>query len=299
MGTSDMWEWQEDDYYLMEDRRSGISHCLWDELHKTEGSLLYMLEEQTPIKDCTDFHCQNAQALENTNKLLEECRDSSQQKRRRMLHFPSECNENNFGSFHSSSVFLKSKEREDALIDEEPSTSVNDEWNADWVVGTPDGSCALNSEGWLDNCLNEGMIQCGTDETTEFVEDLNCVEKFVQQGHAPAEMETDLLQQGKASHARKASKGRRHIIRAATNLTTSIAYPFALIKPCGAEGDLTLKDINHRIHTPLSSRSKQMQEEIPLLHYPTSAFSGKPVVVKTKIHTEGGKGSITIMRTKG
>lgn len=89
--------------------------------------------------------------------------------------------------------------------------------------------------------------------------------------------------------------GRKSFIQTPTKLASSVAYPFAFIKPCGVHGDVTLKDINQRIHTPL--KSKQNIEDIS--SFPTSAFSGKPVVGKTKIRTEGGKGSITIMRTKG
>lgn len=92
--------------------------------------------------------------------------------------------------------------------------------------------------------------------------------------------------------------GRKSYIRTPTKLASSIAYPFAFIKPCGFHGDVTLKDINQRIRTPPPSKSKHHPED-PSLSYPTSAFSGKPVVGKTKIHTEGGKGSITIMRTRG
>lgn len=64
------------------------------------------------------------------------------------------------------------------------------------------------------------------------------------------------------------------------------------------QGAVTLKDINQKMLTPPPSKSKKTHEN-PKTSYPTSAFSGKPVVGKTKIRTEGGKGSITIMRTKG
>lgn len=93
-------------------------------------------------------------------------------------------------------------------------------------------------------------------------------------------------------------KGRKSCIQTPTKLATSVAYPFAFIKPSGAHGDVTLKDINQKIRTPPPSKLKQKSED-PSVSYPTSAFSGKPVVGKTKIRTEGGKGSITIMRTKG
>ncbi|KAI9077654.1 hypothetical protein K1719_040341 [Acacia pycnantha] len=71
-----------------------------------------------------------------------------------------------------------------------------------------------------------------------------------------------------------------------TKWETSVTYPFAFIKPSGAEGDVTLKEINQRIQTLEDSPS-----------YPKSAFSGKPVVSKVKVHTKGRKGSITVIRT--
>lgn len=94
--------------------------------------------------------------------------------------------------------------------------------------------------------------------------------------------------------------GRKLYFRTPTKMTSSIIYPFALIKPCEVRGDVTLKDINRRLQAPLLSPASGHQVDEASGHrYPTSAFSGKPVVVKTKINTEGGKGSITIMRTKG
>lgn len=92
------------------------------------------------------------------------------------------------------------------------------------------------------------------------------------------------------------TSGRKSYIRTPTKLASTVVYPFAFIKPCGVHGDVTLNDINQRIHNPPKPKPN---EEDPSVSYPTSAFSGKPVVGKTKIRTEGGKGSITIMRTKG
>lgn len=90
--------------------------------------------------------------------------------------------------------------------------------------------------------------------------------------------------------------GRKSFARPVPKLPSSIIYPFAFIKPCGVHGDMTLKDINKKIQTP-PAKAKEDKEEAPVIQ--TSAFSGKPVVGKTKIRTEGGKGSITIMRTRG
>lgn len=90
--------------------------------------------------------------------------------------------------------------------------------------------------------------------------------------------------------------GRKSFTRPVSKLPCSIIYPFAFIKPCGVHGDMTLKDINQKIRNP-PVKPKEDKEEPAVIQ--TSAFSGKPVVGKTKIRTEGGKGSITIMRTKG
>lgn len=81
-------------------------------------------------------------------------------------------------------------------------------------------------------------------------------------------------------------------------MTSSVVLPFSFVKPCDVQGAVTLKDINQKILTPPPSKSKKNYED-PAILYPTSAFSGKPIVGKTKIRTEGGKGSITIMRTMG
>lgn len=76
-----------------------------------------------------------------------------------------------------------------------------------------------------------------------------------------------------------------------------IVYPFALVKPCGIQGDVTLKDINQRINMASSTVDSPSCPLIAPSSSVSSPFSGKPVVAVTKIHTEG-KGIITIMRTR-
>ncbi|XP_074574790.1 uncharacterized protein LOC141831330 [Curcuma longa] len=82
----------------------------------------------------------------------------------------------------------------------------------------------------------------------------------------------------------------------------SVAYPFAVVKPGGLEGDVTLADINARIF---------MRPRRPVRH-PVGEFAGGPCVVSpagpglsgkavvslTRIQTRG-RGTITIIRTKG
>uniref|UniRef100_A0A453ITW3 Uncharacterized protein n=1 Tax=Aegilops tauschii subsp. strangulata TaxID=200361 RepID=A0A453ITW3_AEGTS len=106
---------------------------------------------------------------------------------------------------------------------------------------------------------------------------------------APA-TENLIMQETNKLSMLKVSKGGSSMIKMKQNLTTFMTCPFTLIKPYWEEGNVTLKDINQLIHAP----PKQPPEILGM-----SAFSGKPVIGKTRIRTEGGKGSITILRTKG
>ncbi|XP_061337116.1 uncharacterized protein LOC133284139 isoform X2 [Gastrolobium bilobum] len=80
-----------------------------------------------------------------------------------------------------------------------------------------------------------------------------------------------------------------------------IAYPFELVKPGGVEGVTTLKDINHQLlMSPLKPIPHPVGDSIT--HPCNSArgfgITGKAVTALTRIHTQG-RGSITIIRTKG
>ncbi|XP_042471544.1 protein XRI1-like isoform X3 [Zingiber officinale] len=283
-----MWEWQGDEFNLQIDTRNELSHLFWDKLSQSEDDLWY-----TPIKDCADFGHSSLSDLrgEAATKTLEGGRDSLQPKRRRMLQFTSDTSE-------SPSEQTKVTVMEDEVVE-------SLECTAQWTSVFSEDSSGLNfegldqpSDGWLVDCLNDSEIKCSPDE-------MNTVVAFNQQAdisafHLSIEYYQDLpaMQETPAPinlEDLKDTHGKKSGIRSPRKLTTSVAYPFALIKPCGVHGDLTLSDINRRIHAPPPSKSKHEKTDL----YPTSAFSGKPVVVKTKIRTEGGQGSITIMRTKG
>ncbi|KAG1330881.1 protein XRI1 [Cocos nucifera] len=280
-----------------------FSHFLWDEVNTNEDSLLYMLEEQTPIKDCADFGYQVSDIGDNTDKGLEETRESSQLKRRRMLQFTMDSDEADIADVQGAATFLKSKVRECSMVEDGLSESL--QWNSQWAVGISDERCALScegldqsSEGWLMECLNENEMRCSPDEMNNYVA-YNEQVIVSECNNISPEMETDVVQETSVPAPPRIFKGRKSYMKAPTKLTTSVAYPFSLIKPCGVQGDVTLSDINQRILAPPPSRLKHKKDEDSTISYPTSAYSGKPVVVKTKIRTEGGKGSITITRTKG
>ncbi|EHA8591213.1 protein XRI1-like [Cocos nucifera] len=80
-----------------------------------------------------------------------------------------------------------------------------------------------------------------------------------------------------------------------------VAYPFAVVKPGGLEGDVTLDDINARI---LMRPARPVRHPVgefaggPCVSADGPGLSGKAVVSLTRIHTKG-RGTITIIRTKG
>lgn len=298
--NDEMWDWKGEDYGLQLD----ASNSLWNNVSENDDDLSYVFNETTPVKSCGDLAYQVTDN-ENINKGMEMCREaSSQAKRRRMLHFEDEvldvdvlplCDED------FSSAFLKSKEREDSL-----DGAFSD--MAQWVSGFADDMSASasgydgldqSSDGWLADCLvndsgmhfiPDDMNLSGTSNNQINLTDSNNLEpenggNMVQERHTPTRQNVIF-------------KGKKSFIKTPTRMTSSVVLPFAFVKPCGVQGAVTLKDINQKILTPPPSKSKKTYED-PTISYPTSAFSGKPIVGKTKIRTEGGKGSITIMRTKG
>ncbi|EEF40530.1 hypothetical protein RCOM_0776500 [Ricinus communis] len=82
---------------------------------------------------------------------------------------------------------------------------------------------------------------------------------------------------------------------------TGVVYPFALVKPGGVEGDLTINDINERILMPPTRPVRHPVGDFacrPCVSADGTGLSGKAVVALTRIHTQG-RGTITIIRTKG
>lgn len=81
-----------------------------------------------------------------------------------------------------------------------------------------------------------------------------------------------------------------------------LVYPFALVKPGGIEGDVTLNDINKKILMPPTRPVRHPVGDFacrPTCLSPRGpGLSGKAVVALTRIHTQG-RGTITIIRTKG
>ncbi|KAF8391982.1 hypothetical protein HHK36_022322 [Tetracentron sinense] len=294
-GLREPWEIPGEDYYLQKDSNLDIE--LWDGIDQNEEDLSYMFDETTPIKDCGDLAYHVTDSEKSMNKELDECRESSSQvKRRRMLQFNTHVTDPSLCGEQMASAFLKSKERVHSFEETLPDTS---QWVSEYSDRCTYGGEGLDqsSEGWLANCFSDAPMHISSDEMnlSAVSDDQIDITEFC---NISTEIEADMVQECATRTPRSVFKGRKSYMQTPTKLASSVAYPFALIKPCGVHGDVTLKDINQRIRTPPPTTLKHSDDDSSA-SYPTSAFSGKPVVVKTKIRTEGGKGSITIMRTKG
>ncbi|KAK6130167.1 hypothetical protein DH2020_036083 [Rehmannia glutinosa] len=233
-------------------------------------------------------------SIEVMGKELEEYREpSSQVKRRRMLQFEPEVLDS---PLFNDDMFLRSKETRDSLED-----VISD--MSEWVAGFAEGPSSSSneyldpsSEGWIADCFNDAEMHLSTEDIASGASDVQV--DITELCNTPPECDASAADKLPVHTGRDVVfKGRKSYMRTPPKLSSSVVYPFTFIKPCGVHGDVTLKDINQRIHTP--PKSKQNEPDDPSVSYQTSAFSGKPVVGKTKIRTEGGEGSITILRTKG
>ncbi|XP_051129689.1 protein XRI1 isoform X1 [Andrographis paniculata] len=289
-----MWDWQGQEYCLEDNSSIEISKSLFDGTHQNAEDMSSLLDsESTPLKACGDL-AYHTPSNELTGKVWEQqdLDPASQLKRRRMLQFEPEALEENLGN---DDMFLKSKETKECLEDALSEMT-------QWVAGfSEENSISCNecldpsAEGWIADCFNDAEMHFCTEDINASGESDVQID-ITDLCSEPPEYDTNIAEpQPVNTHPNVVFKGRKPYIRAPPKISSSIVYPFAFIKPCGAHGDMTLKDINEKIHNPPKSKPR----EDPPVAYPTSAFSGKPVVGKTKIHTEGGKGSITIMRTKG
>nr|KYP32025.1 Protein XRI1 [Cajanus cajan] len=298
-GAREPWDWHREDYYLQKSfNYAEISQGLWNEAPQNEDLSYVFNDETTPVKACGDFaYNDNNSESNNMEKEPDKCLKTSYQiKRRRMLQFNTQDGEHSPSNENLCSAYLKVKGKEDSnedVFSELPQ----------WIPGAS-GSASASSyeelesaEGWLADCFKDTEMQlCPEDLNFSGADDVHI--DVAELCNFPPACEQNVIQHRITRTPKNiVVRGGKSFIETPSKLISSVAYPFAFIKPSDAHGDVTLKEINQRILSPSPMKSKQSVEDPS--SYPKSAFSGKPVVGKTKVHIEGGKGSITIMRTKG
>ncbi|KAF0892691.1 hypothetical protein E2562_017665 [Oryza meyeriana var. granulata] len=285
-----LWDWQAAEHCESNAANHDVSKFVWDCLNRDDDDLLGLLGNQTPLRDCRgffdidDFTCKETLDLE----------ESRESKRRRILEYPSESNRSEDRNHEISSTLGTSEVSEISLLCTDEPQSFN--WDAQNSSNSLDslsnGALYQPSNSYMNNCSDESQMHFRHDQMPSSQESV--IYTNDQSGTSGTEndavTESLVMQETRKLSTLKVSKG-SSLVKVKQNLTTTIAYPFTLIKPSWEEGDvITLKDINRRIRAP----PKKSPETLG-----TSAFSGKPVIGKTRIRTDGGRGSITILRTKG
>ncbi|KAG6435578.1 hypothetical protein SASPL_100452 [Salvia splendens] len=287
---NETWDWQGDDCSLEDNMNIEMPPCLLSGLSQNEEQLPCSFEDATtPVKACGDlaYHVTNNEV---TGKELEENREPPFQVKRRRLQFESEVLDST--PFHEE-MFLRSKETQDSLEDAITDMS---EW-VDGFAGPAEPSGVYLEEGWIADCFIDEEMNFNAEDTNGEAGASDVQVNYGELPNAAPEYDANAVEKHPVhTPGNVVFKGRKSYMRTPPKLASSVVYPFTFIKPCGVHGDVTLKDINKRIHTPPKSKQNEQDPSVP---YPTSAFSGKPVVGKTKIRTEGGEGSITILRTRG
>ncbi|XP_010524681.1 PREDICTED: protein XRI1 isoform X2 [Tarenaya hassleriana] len=294
------WNWKEQVHNQQkESNYADVTECAMTDVALNQEDHSYMFDDETtPVKACEElaYHMTTG----GTDKTLKEQSEArSVLKRRRMLQFEDQPSESSCFSGENLSAILRENVREDPIdeiLPEGAHLTKGFSENAEDASLLSFEGLDLHSEEWYSECFNDAEAPFIPDDLNfTGLSDLHIdVSEYL---NVSVEAEANEVQQPVTrSSSSVVFKGRKSFIRPVSKLPSSIVYPFTFIKPCGVHGDITLKDINQRIRTP-PAKPKQDKEDPPV--YQTSAFSGKPVVGKTKIRTEGGKGSITIMRTKG
>ncbi|CAM0905109.1 unnamed protein product [Alopecurus aequalis] len=300
------WDWQAREHSEPSDGNQDVAKFVWDCLNRDddEDELLGLLGNQTPLRDCRAFF----DIADITCKETLDPEESRESKRRRVLEYPSESSQPEVGDHEMASNFVTSEVTENSLLCTDEPQSLNwdvqhDTNNFDKISPLSNGALYEPSDNQLalyepsDSQLetySDGSTMYFTPEqmpsSQESVTYIDCESDVPGTSEIVPVTESLIMQETRKLSTLKVSKGGSSLIRIKKNVTSTIAYPFTIIKPSWEEGDVTLKDINQRIHAP----PKPPPEILG-----TSAFSGKPVIGKTRIRTEGGKGSITILRTKG
>ncbi|KAF3323682.1 protein XRI1-like isoform X1 [Carex littledalei] len=300
----DFFDWKDEDYCLTSNPASDFANLLWDDLNRDENDILHLLGDQTPMKECMNFENIPFDYGDYTNKGLQEeiAEPPSMVKRRKMLQFTADSNgedaeKNPITSSTLTSVSSTSSNgiSESLRISTNSISNYSETANALPVVGL-----SHSSEWWNGNSTPEKLSYYSSDETS-------CSKNYVTSpfdkinisglGEVAADGESEVVEQTTKLSTLRIFKGKKTVIKAPKKLTSSVAYPFTMIKPFGVQEGVTLDDINAKIHAPPVIKKKL--QHVGNFAYPISQFSGKPVVGKKKICTEGGKGSITILRTKG
>eukprot|EP00250_Pteridium_aquilinum_P033336 c5473_g1_i1 orf=498-1565(-) len=314
------WAWLDEDFRLDTNSPLATSRSLWEDFTSTEA-VVRSLFPSTPAPHAVTpaFSLEQPESPERSSSwdITPDC-SPSPLKRRCMLQF---CDEDLLditpcasGPLESDSDYLAGA-CENSQVNE-PSSS-----NSLWYIATEE---SLSSVDTVERSAESWMVGCLSDSDTSDVQEIPppySVGSLVNVAAFKTSLAsaTGAVSNGRPhktlppkvacplSHSKQAKdipgklqpKRQAHVKpnrTAHVKETTrpALAYPFALVKPSGIQGDVTLQDINQRIKSVLSAPRCGAEDPCKSL---ASPLSGKSVLALTKIQTEG-KGTITILRTR-
>ncbi|KAL5554177.1 hypothetical protein UlMin_041578 [Ulmus minor] len=172
-------------------------------------------------------------------------------------------------------------------------------WNSNWELS--ENFNFMNQMAGFNELLSGGPITtsiCRIGEETNMVKELKSPEEaksISNESSSSSSYKENLFHIDPPSGCFDQKKKKKRV-----NITR-VVYPFALVKPGGIEGDVTLNDINERILMPPTRPVRHPVGDFacrPCVSPHGPGLSGKAVVAFTRIQTQGS-GTITIIRTKG
>ncbi|KAI5068494.1 hypothetical protein GOP47_0016839 [Adiantum capillus-veneris] len=320
----DSWTWMDEDLRLDVGSPPAMPDCIWDDLVDNEA-VVRSLFPSSPLKDSDPLGV----SLEQQDSL--DC-NPAPLKRRRILEL-SEDNLMEINSClpepsEASNDFLVAVCED--LQRADPSSSSGSAWyiTNEESLSSVDDNIEQSSGSWRIDCISDndtnhvqGLVHCPVDSplTTKAIADCK---KSVFMPPTKRTMSSAISKGGRQIHRQtlnspgygQCTKSWQDIVETSSRLKKPLsaqpskdclssrecaipvlAYPFALVKPIGIQGHITLQDINQRINSS-PGRVKTCFEQPKSTS--SSPYSGKSVLALTKIYTEGN-GTITIMRTKG
>ncbi|CAM6015725.1 unnamed protein product [Sphagnum balticum] len=316
------WYWQDDCFKLDPESPLVISRSFWEDLTQTcEAESQSLFASTHPIDEIQEeapaFFYLNSQDWgedvhsDYTVQYDERC------KRRRMLHFTPGGKDDCLGALSAPFEPGNNPDFESCICSvicgcEELLIPSPLSPNIPWHTRSDDISSSLSKSA--DQLPEKWMMKFkGTNANSSAIEKKVAVPPLPvidvsEQCLEPSwqSCEAEVLQGPVTPVSKPLNAGRRSspLSRFKAKVSTPIVYPFALVKPSGAQGDVTLNDINQRILSPPPKPLPQQQpsavseDKSPQPLVSGSGLSGKSIVACTKIHTEGN-GTITIMRTRG
>lgn len=323
---SEAWDWLDEELKLDSESPLVVSQSLWDDFTHSNESVVRSLFACTPPSHAKEaVSCASSLGEQDSPQTSSNWHiASSPLENQGMLQFHADENTNTNSrlseSFENcSGPFIKVCDDFQAKGPSSPSSM----WfNEESFSSAPDNTVEQSAESWIAGCFDDSNAGDFQEVAHYHGSPINARVPKISPARAPAmtwknrqvrrwvRAPREVLgspQQGAKTMPFANSRGKQSSRPAAAHGFSKlqpvkgslrpVVYPFTLVKPCGIQGDATLKDINQRIN--IASPSKTLSE--PSNKAPpsctSSPFLGKSVLAVTKIHTEG-KGTITIMRTR-